>query len=202
MNDLYSNIGGKIKSWAIAIFVLEALAAIIWGFSLLGNELFLAGVLVLIVGPIVSWISSWLLYAFGELVEKTVENEANTSAILKLLNNQAKAPKAVIPQAVAPQTQPSNSQSSPSTAVQPVTAPVNSGAALDPAEATSAEDGEIICPNCNTKQKSTRRVCWSCGQKFLGKGDPNAPFRCGKCGQDGPYEGPCPSCGSSIKFYN
>ena len=27
-------------------------------------------------------------------------------------------------------------------------------------------DGDIICPTCGTKQLSTRKVCWSCGQKF------------------------------------
>lgn len=28
------------------------------------------------------------------------------------------------------------------------------------------------------------------------------PYRCGKCGQNGPYDEKCPNCGSSIKFYN
>ena len=31
---------------------------------------------------------------------------------------------------------------------------------------TILEDGNIICPTCGTKQLSTRKVCWSCGQKF------------------------------------
>lgn len=28
------------------------------------------------------------------------------------------------------------------------------------------------------------------------------PYRCGQCGQAGPYDGNCPGCGSSIKRYN
>ena len=31
----------------------------------------------------------------------------------------------------------------------------------------SCNDGEIICPTCNTKQRADRKVCWSCGQTFL-----------------------------------
>ena len=29
-----------------------------------------------------------------------------------------------------------------------------------------------------------------------------APYQCGKCGHEGPYDGNCPACGSSLKFYN
>ena len=28
------------------------------------------------------------------------------------------------------------------------------------------------------------------------------PYRCGQCGQMGPYDGNCPGCGSSIRRYN
>ena len=34
------------------------------------------------------------------------------------------------------------------------------------------------------------------------KDNEKIPYRCGKCGQNGPYDENCPSCGSSIKFYN
>ena len=38
---------------------------------------------------------------------------------------------------------------------------------LTPIVTIAAEDGDIICPSCSTKQKSSRRICWNCGQKFL-----------------------------------
>ena len=38
---------------------------------------------------------------------------------------------------------------------------------LTPIATIAAEDGEILCPACGTKQKSTRKICWNCGQKFL-----------------------------------
>ncbi len=50
--------------------------------------------------------------------------------------------------------------------------PVNTPLAekADPsAEALSpivSADNEIVCPVCGTKQPASRKVCWSCGQKF------------------------------------
>ncbi|MBE6783518.1 MAG: hypothetical protein E7536_05855 [Ruminococcaceae bacterium] len=85
---LYENIGGKIKKWAKWIFIVEAIGAIIAGLVLIINveeELILHGFLALIFGPVVAFVGSWILYAFGELVEKTAANERNTSNILNIL---------------------------------------------------------------------------------------------------------------------
>ena len=69
LDDLYSNIGAKIKNWAKWIFVAEAISAIIGGISLLANDEFLFGLLCLILGPVVAFVSTWILYAFGEITE-------------------------------------------------------------------------------------------------------------------------------------
>ena len=82
MDDLFENIGGKLKGLARFTCVMEALAAIITGICIMVEEAFLAGLCVIVFGPIVAWVSTWLLYAFGELVEKTVNNERNSSQIL------------------------------------------------------------------------------------------------------------------------
>ena len=66
---MYDNIGGKIKGLAKAMFIVEALGAIITGIVLLCNEIILAGLLILFCGPIVAWVGSWILYAFGQFVE-------------------------------------------------------------------------------------------------------------------------------------
>jgi len=88
LDNLYENIGDKIKSWAKWIFVVEAIGAIITGliFLFAYEDRILYGLLTLICGPIGAWIGSWILYAFGELVEKTHENENNTRQILENLN--------------------------------------------------------------------------------------------------------------------
>ena len=70
-DNLYENIGGKIKNWAKWIFIFEAIGAVIAGLVLLftDEDLILYGLLTAICGPIVAYVSSWILYAFGELVE-------------------------------------------------------------------------------------------------------------------------------------
>lgn len=69
--DLYEGIGGKIKKWAQWIFIVEAISSIIAGIICVctDEDLVLYGFLAIFVGPIVAWVSSWILYAFGELVE-------------------------------------------------------------------------------------------------------------------------------------
>ena len=75
----YDNIGGKIKGLAKAAFIVEAISAVLSGFVMviLGiddffeTNLILYGILTMILGPIVAWVGSWLLYAFGELVENS-----------------------------------------------------------------------------------------------------------------------------------
>lgn len=89
VDSLYTNIGGKLKAWAKWIFIVEAIASVVGAIGMLvsaenGGMFFLA-LVTLVLGPVLAWVSSWILYAFGELVEKTVANEQNTRSILKLL---------------------------------------------------------------------------------------------------------------------
>jgi len=90
-DNLYENIGGKIKSWAKWIFIVEAIGAIITGVVLMATDedLIVYGLLTSVCGPIIAWVGSWILYAFGELVEKTADNENNTRQILKKLNEKS-----------------------------------------------------------------------------------------------------------------
>ena len=69
LDKLYTNIGGKIKNWAKWIFIVEAISVISSAIVLLVKEDFLYGLLCLIVGPIVAFVSTWLLYGFGEMIE-------------------------------------------------------------------------------------------------------------------------------------
>jgi ssDNA-binding Zn-finger/Zn-ribbon topoisomerase 1 len=68
---MYDNIGGKIKGSAKIMFIVGAIVEVITGIVLLATDdsLIFAGLLILFLGPILSWVSSWVLYAFGELVE-------------------------------------------------------------------------------------------------------------------------------------
>ena len=90
---MYNDIGKKIKGLAKCIALTGALSAIIVGIFIItkNKENALAGVIVLIAGPIVTWVSSWELYAFGELIDKTCENEATTRESFDILISEVTA---------------------------------------------------------------------------------------------------------------
>ena len=69
----YDNIGSKIKGLAQLAFAIEAIAAVITGIALMATHrtLILYGLLVLFIGPFLAWVSSWLLYGFGQLIENS-----------------------------------------------------------------------------------------------------------------------------------
>ena len=77
----YDNIGGKIKGLAKAAFIVEAIAAVISGLVMFAedDDMFLIALLVAIVGPIVAWVGSWLLYGFGQLIENSDTLVKNTT---------------------------------------------------------------------------------------------------------------------------
>ena len=77
---MYDNIGKKIKGLAKVLFIIEAIAAAIAGVALMVGDgrLFPIGLLVLLVGPLLAWVSSWLLYGFGELIDKVCDIERST----------------------------------------------------------------------------------------------------------------------------
>lgn len=77
---MYNNIGGKIKGLSKTVAVLEAVMAVIIGSIMMfaDEDMLGAGVLVLAIGCLAAWISSWLLYGFGEIIEKVCSIEENT----------------------------------------------------------------------------------------------------------------------------
>ncbi len=84
-DSFYKNIGGKIKGFAKWTFVVEAIAAIISGIVALTTAedggIALFGVLLIVLGSIVAYVSSLLLYAFGELVEDKYTMREDIKAI-------------------------------------------------------------------------------------------------------------------------
>ena len=77
---MFDNIGGKIKGLAKFNFGLGMSGSIIFGVMCLSAIMrdsanavmaFIVGLLICFGGTLVSWISSFTLYGFGELIEKT-----------------------------------------------------------------------------------------------------------------------------------
>ncbi len=74
---MYNNIGKKIKvlakvlAWiGIAASVISGLAMIIAS-SRVGGPMALTGILAMVLGSLLSWVSSFVLYGFGEIVENS-----------------------------------------------------------------------------------------------------------------------------------
>ncbi|MCR5154385.1 MAG: hypothetical protein K6B75_06005 [Lachnospiraceae bacterium] len=86
--DLYRNIGRMIKSLAFWLFIVQSVAVIGWvilylmkaGSIYVATQIYvLKGVFILIVGPIISWVISLILYGFGELVDNSSKISVNTN---------------------------------------------------------------------------------------------------------------------------
>ena len=89
LDSLYENIGNKIKAWAKWIFVLGAIISVIGSIVDIINAedpgQILAAIFMIFLGPLICWVSSWMVYGFGELIEKVSANESHTRKILKLM---------------------------------------------------------------------------------------------------------------------
>lgn len=70
---MFNNIGGKIKDLASAMAIIGIIASFVLGFVLFGidDDMIPVGIVIIVVGSLISWIGSFLLYGFGELIEKT-----------------------------------------------------------------------------------------------------------------------------------
>ncbi len=75
LEKLFNQIGVKIKIFAQWCFIVEAVGSVITGIGLLFDEFILAGLLTMLCGPIVAWVSSWILYGFGELVDANMQQK-------------------------------------------------------------------------------------------------------------------------------
>ena len=92
---MYDNISGKIKTLAMVQCFIGTGFSIIAGFVLLLGKEGLLGLLVMVLGAVSSWMFSFLIYGFGELIEKTAQIERNT----RPAKNVANAPVNPTPQA-------------------------------------------------------------------------------------------------------
>ncbi len=77
---MFNNIGGKIQTLAsliagVGIFVslLGGVTATIQMYDSFVEDFAFVGIIIGVVGALLSWISSFLLYGFGELIEQTSE---------------------------------------------------------------------------------------------------------------------------------
>ncbi len=77
---MFDNIGSKIKTLAKIITVVGIAISVIWGLviminaqtgTILDGGIFFSGIIVIVLGSLISWISSFFMYGFGQLIEST-----------------------------------------------------------------------------------------------------------------------------------
>ena len=120
----------------------------------------------MIIGPLVAWISSWMLYAFGELVEKTIDNENNTRNILNKMNQM------------------------------PIVAPYNYPVEKRYNNQIPQEQAPtMVCAQCNYEQPIGRKTCWHCGTSFESNAPTTHKWHCASC-NNMRTQTPCEYCGN------
>lgn len=78
---MYNNIGKKIKGFAKVIAIILAIIYAIIGIALIVSNkegAYIGGLLIILIGPFIAWISSWFLYGYGELIDNTSAIRENT----------------------------------------------------------------------------------------------------------------------------
>lgn len=69
---MFDNIGSKIKLLAEAITAIGVVASIISGIAFMNSgSTFVFGLIVAVLGSVLSWICSFIIYGFGQLIENT-----------------------------------------------------------------------------------------------------------------------------------
>ncbi len=66
---MFDNIGNKILCLARFLCIMGIIGSVIYGITLIVNGATISGFMYILVGPLVSWISCFLLYGFGQLIE-------------------------------------------------------------------------------------------------------------------------------------
>ncbi len=67
---MFNNIGDKIKTVAVIISILGIIFSVILGLVFLTTST-LIGILIILLGSLLSWVSTFLLFGFGQLIENS-----------------------------------------------------------------------------------------------------------------------------------
>ena len=150
---MFDNIGGKIKVLAAVVTILGCIVSFVFGIILFVEREFGMGFLVIIMGGLLSWVSSFVLYGFGELIESNQDIQKTNKDIylhLKSNNDSTTAKKSV---------QETN---------QPIDRTRNSYLwDLLKTSPAPAEKKKSYCPDCGKERNDYDTICNFCGYKFL-----------------------------------
>ena len=105
---MFNNIGKKIKTLAKVVCWIGIIGGIISGLSLIavgaagsgitvssngstsfvgGMALIIAGIILLVLLPLLAWVSSFMLYGFGDMVDNVSELKQSNEEVLNRVSN-------------------------------------------------------------------------------------------------------------------
>ncbi|MBQ2914119.1 MAG: zinc-ribbon domain-containing protein [Clostridia bacterium] len=136
---MFDNIGGKIKGFASFLTWVGIIVSVIVGIIYISNDNVGIGILIIAIGSLSSWLSSWLLYGFGELIENSSIIAENTSFNKNITPNHSNA-----------KVPPYSSNSFGSQSQTP--------------SIFSTQQSKKICPHCGATLKPYSKTCEMCGK--------------------------------------
>ena len=85
---MFGNIGEKIKGLAIFCTIIGCVLSIACAIFCCATDMILLGFVILVAGGLLSWVGSFLLYGFGELITQTTNIAQRTLRMQMLSVNQ------------------------------------------------------------------------------------------------------------------
>ena len=146
---MYENIGSKLRVFAIVSCIIGIVGSVIYGIILFFTN-FLIGLAVIVLGSLISYLSSWIAYTIGETSERLDVVEKKLDRIARMMSNNQASTSATNAPAPAPAPAPSPT---PITTVMPKTDP----------KKPSTYIPRKKCPFCG--EVVTTNICGMCGRE-------------------------------------
>lgn len=158
---MFYNIGKRIKAVSQIFCYVGITLAVLLGVILLAIKMVFLGILVALLGSILSWLSSLFPYGFGQLIE-------NSDAQRRMLEKQADL--------LSSMQHTSDLQKLPTPTKATVHTELES---ISPSATPQKEvvifpqriDGFIACPKCGERQRGNRNLCQACEIPFMYKSE-------------------------------
>ena len=152
---MFDNIGGKIKVLAVVVTIIGCIVSFVFGIILFVEGEVGMGFLVIIMGGLLSWVSSFVLYGFGELIESNQNiQKTNKDIYLHLKSNNDST------------TEEKMNQGTTSTANNTSTYKSYLDEFMKKSPAPAGKK-KSYCPDCGKERNDYDTMCNFCGYKFL-----------------------------------
>ena len=150
---MFNDIGGKIKTLATVTCWIGIIGSVIYGIVLTIEADPLAGIGLMVIGALISWISCFVLYGYGELIDNTDATQYDTREMIAKLNMYLPRITIATEKIAGIQPAPMNP-----TVARPKAAPPMMNPAANPAPFTASETAAPAAPHRAAK------TCASCGR--------------------------------------